>query len=261
MTNRYDILKTGKSYLPYLMLGYPSSETCLAAAKVLLENGAAGLELGLPFRDPVADGPVIEVAGNKVLDRGFTVDNALGLVQRIRALNAAAPLTVMCYYNMMLARGVDKFAADFAAAGADGILIPDLPLERTDEILPALRAHGLKLIFMASPLTTAARLAEISTVAEGFIYVVTRLGITGAQANYSTQLSELFARVHANCRLPAIAGFGISRPEDVVTMLKAGADGVIVGSRLVEILEDFDVGEVAYYTRAIRDVLQNAKAV
>jgi len=260
MTNRYDILKTGKSYLPYLMLGYPSSETCLAAAKVLLDTGAHGLELGLPFRDPVADGPVIEVAGNRVLDRGFTVDNALGLVQRIRALNDTAPLTIMSYYNMILARGVDKFAADFAAAGADGILIPDLPFERTDEVLPALGAQNLKLIFMASPLTTAERLQKIATVAEGFIYVVTRLGITGAQANYSAQLSELFARVHANCKLPAIAGFGISKPADVTTMLKAGADGAIIGSRLVEILEDFDVGELAYYTCAILTALQNPRA-
>jgi len=260
MTNRYDILKTGKSYLPYLMLGYPTSETCLAAAKILLDTGAHGLELGLPFRDPVADGPVIEFAGNKVLDRGFTVDNALGLVQRIRALNATAPLTIMSYYNMLLARGVDKFAADFAAAGAAGILIPDLPLERTDEILPALGKHGLKLIFMASPLTTATRLQKISAVAEGFIYVVTRLGITGAEANYSSQLMELFTRVKQNTALPAIAGFGISKPEDVTTMLNAGADGAIIGSRLVEILEDFDAGELAYYTRAILAALQNQKA-
>lgn len=259
MSNRYDILRAGKSYLPYLMLGHPNAETCVAAAKILLDNGAAGLELGLPFRDPVADGPIIESAGNAVLDSGFTVDDAIAIVKKIRAQNGAAPITLMAYYNMVMARGVQTFAADFAAAGVDGILIPDLPLERTDEVLPALREQNLKLIFMVSPLTTAERLQKIAAVAEGFLYVVTRLGITGTDSNYSAQLSELFARVHANTSLPAIAGFGISRPPDVSAMLAAGADGVIIGSRLVEILQDFDAGELAYHARVIMDALHHKK--
>ena len=259
MTDRYDILKSAKCYSPYLMLGYPTSEICLTAAKILLDNGALGLELGLPFRDPVADGPVIEMAGNAVLDAGFMVVNAIAIVQKIRAHNSAAPLTMMTYYNMIMARGVNKFAADFAAAGADGILIPDLPLERVGEVLPALHTHGLKLIFMASPLTTAERLKKIAAAADGFIYVVTRLGITGAEAHYSAQLFQLFMRVKANTMLPAIAGFGISAPADVTTMLAAGADGVIIGSHLVKMLENFSADALAMHTRAVIAALQNPK--
>ncbi|MDY0029132.1 MAG: tryptophan synthase subunit alpha [Pseudobdellovibrionaceae bacterium] len=242
------IKEGGHVYMPYVLLGYPDLETSFEVAKTLIENGAHGLELGFPFRDPVADGPVIEKAGNIALDNGFTVDAGFQLIARIRALSSDIPLTLMLYYNMVLARGVDKFFADCKNAGIDGVLIPDMPPERADTVSPAASTNGVELVFIAAPTSTPERLQKIAAVAGGFVYVVTRMGTTGAVENYSDKLSALFASIKSHIDLPAIAGFGISTPEQARKMIGFGADGVITGSKIVDMTAT-NMAEIAPHTK------------
>ena len=177
------------------------------------------------------------------------------LVREIRKVAGSRPITLMGYYNMVLARGTERFISDFARAGIDGLLVPDLPAEQAHEIADPARAHGVETVFIASPLTDARRLELLRGVAGGFLYVVTRLGITGVQSNYSHVLDELFARIHQHIDLPAFAGFGISEPAHAKRMVEAGADGVIVGSRLVQLIEESetrnDWTELATHTRSM----------
>ena len=254
------------AYLPYVLLGFPSAPKTLDVARVLVEGGADGLGLGLPFRDPVADGPVIQKAGNDALDRGFTVAQAVELVREIRALSADAPLTLMAYYNMLIARGLERFIADFAAAGIDGFLVPDLPVEQAMELAPLAARHGVDLIFIASPLSDERRLDMMQQAGGGFLYVVTRLGITGVESNYAEALDTLFARIHKAVTLPAFAGFGISEPEHAARMVAAGADGVIVGSKLVQLIrqaedDDWNLATLAAHTRDMTETLARLTTV
>ncbi len=254
------------AYLPYVMLGYPTGGKTLDVCRVLLEGGADGLELGLPFRDPVADGPVIQKAGNDALDRGFTVAQGVELVRGIRALSAAAPLTLMAYYNMVIARGAEAFIAPFAEAGMDGLLVPDLPVERAGELASVSAAHGVELVFIASPLSDERRLGLMQQAGGGFLYVVTRLGITGVESRYSESLDALFGRIHGAVTLPAFAGFGISEPEHAARMVAAGADGVIVGSKLVQLIRhaddhDWNLATLAAHTRDMTKTLRGLKTV
>ncbi len=254
------------AYLPYVLLGYPTAARSLDVARVLAECDVDGFELGLPFRDPVADGPVIQAAANETLDNGFAVADAVTLVAEIRALAPDAPLTLMAYYNMVIARTPERFIGDFAAAGIDGLLVPDLPVEAAHELVPIAARHGIELIFIASPLSDGRRLAMLGEAGGGFVYVVTRLGITGVDAQYSAGLSELFGRVHEHVRLPAFAGFGISEPEHAARMVAAGADGVIIGSRLVQLIQaaehdNWKLANLAAHTHSMMDTLRGLKVL
>lgn len=239
-------------YTPYAMLGYPTKEASLKAIEVLIDAGVDGLELGLPFRDPMADGPVIEKAGNVALDNGFSVEWALEAIREIRVKAPDLPITLMCYYNMLIARGSEKFMRDFSEAGIDGLLVPDLPVDFADEILPYAKKYGVQLVFIASPLTSPERLCMFKERSGGFVYLVTRLGITGVSGGYADNLSELFEDIHQYTGLPAIAGFGISEPNQAESMISKGAQGVITGSRLVQLIgEDFDRGDLQF--SSVRD--------
>lgn len=247
--NRYATLEHYKNikkpvYLPFVLLGYSSPAITEEACRVMIEEGVHGFELGLPFRDPVADGPTIQAAANEVLDQGFKINDAVALISKIRRLNGQIPLTLMSYYNMVFARGPDRFIGEFAEAGLDGLLVPDMPPERADELLPIAEKNGLKLIFIAAPNTLDHRLNLIRRYAGGFCYVVTRMGVTGTHEDYSEQLPDLFHRIKQNINLPALAGFGISEPEQALRMINAGADGVIVGSKLVELIRQGNQGDI-----------------
>lgn len=254
--SRYETFRK-PAYMPYVFLGFPTVEASVEVAKALIEEGVHGLELGFPFRDPAADGPVIQNAGYEALDAGFKTAQGMDAIRRIRKLNVDIPLTVMVYYNMVLARGIEKFCADISSCGADGILIPDLPPERAEDVAPHAQKHGLKLVLIAAPNTNDDRLAFIKRQAGGFIYVVTRLGVTGTDEQYSGELSSLFDRVHRITGLPAIAGFGISSAEQAAGMVAAGADGVIVGSRLISLIREgwkngrLDTSPLRIHTRDI----------
>jgi tryptophan synthase alpha chain len=254
--NRYDSLKKHPSYMPYVLLGYPDMDRTVEICAVLASAGAHGLELGFPFRDPVADGPVIQAAAKESLDGGFNVPDAVGLVRRIRAAVGDLPLTAMVYYNMVLARGAEKFLKEFAEAGLDGLLIPDLPPERAHEIAPLAKKYNVALVFIAAPNTGAERLNLIKPHAGGFVYVVTRLGVTGFDANYSGRLPQLFKNIHAHIPLPAIAGFGISDSGHAADMIAAGADGVITGSKIVDLVRAGDMEALRAHTKGMVGALR-----
>ncbi len=237
---RFEALKSQgkKAFIPYTLLGWPDKATSLDVIRTMIDSGVTALELGLPFSDPMSDGPVIQGAVFETLDTGFRVNDALKMLREIRQYNAEIPMTLMVYYNMVLARGIDPFFADLAAAGADGLLVVDLPPETAGEVTESAQKHGIQLIFIVSPLTSPERLNTIVQYAGGFLYAVSRLGITGTEERYDTELSSLIESVHTRTDLPVCVGFGISNPSQASRMFEYGADGVIVGSRIIQLLDE-----------------------
>jgi tryptophan synthase alpha chain len=244
--------------IPFTLLGWPNPKVCLKTIDAFVEGGATALELGLAFSDPMADGPVIQKAATEVLDSGFDVDNALALLATVRERHPDIPIGLLVYYNLVLARGIDAFFKDIAAAGADGVLIADLPVELVDEVLPAAQAHSVHIIGMVSPITDEARLSKILQSAGGFLYVVSRLGITGTEERYAQSLAGLLERIQTQSDLPACVGFGISQPKHVQQMLNLGAQGVIVGSSIIQ-----QVSTLApdYSTEPLRDYLKSLATI
>ncbi|MGQ9898439.1 MAG: tryptophan synthase subunit alpha [Acidobacteriota bacterium] len=240
--NRYDARFTAlrqagrKAFIPFTVLGFPDQTRCLASIKAMLAAGVSALELGIAFSDPIADGPVIQQATHEVLASGFSVHDALALVAQVRQQDAAIPIGLLVYHNIVAARGTERFFADVRAAGADGVLVADLPPEMAAEAAAAAKANDIALIFMVSPLTDAARLRRIALLATGFLYVVSRLGITGSQTHFDDELRETLTRTRAAVHLPLCVGFGVSTPEAAQHMVALGADGVITGSRMIEII-------------------------
>jgi tryptophan synthase alpha chain len=243
MSNRYekrfkDLKAKGeKAYIPFTILGYPNRELCLQTVKCMIDSGAAALELGIAFSDPVADGPVIQKAACETIASGFTVEDAWELVRDIRKIDNQIPIGLLVYYNMVLAPGIETFYANAAACGVDGVLIADLPPESADEIALACGKHNVAPIFIVSPLTNSERLDLILRYAKGFLYAVSRLGITGVEERYDTKLAELISEVGKRTDLPLCVGFGISTPEQAKAMLKLGAHGVITGSKIVDLVQ------------------------
>ena len=214
--------------MPYLMGGFPDIETSVAVAVAYAEAGADLVELGVPFSDPLADGPVIHAAGTKALAAGATVPAVLELA---RALSERLPVILMCYSNLMLARGVERFVDELEKAGVSGLIIPDLPLEEAPDALAACDAAGLALVPLVAPTTPEERLERIGAQARGFVYTVSVTGTTGERSELDA--GDLLARVKAHTEVPVALGFGISTPEHAAAAAAAGAEGVIVGSRLV----------------------------
>lgn len=227
-----------KAFIPFTVLGYPDRETSLAVLKTLVDSGVSALELGFAFSDPMADGPIIQHAAKQTLETGFNVNQALELIQEIRDYAPELPIGLLVYYNMVLARGIEKFFADVANAGVDGVLIADLPPESMDEVAPAAKENAVDLIHIVSPLTTDVRLKTIAKHASGFLYVVSRVGITGVEERFDVQLSSMMQRIQSQVNLPLCVGFGISKPEHAQQMIEAGADGVITGSRVIQLIQD-----------------------
>jgi len=216
--------------MPYLMGGFPDLPTSLAIGEAYADAGADLIELGVPFSDPLADGPVIQAAGAAALAAGATLD---GVLEVARALSARIPVVVMCYANIVLARGLEPFAEALVTAGACGVIVPDLPLEEAPALLAACDARGLALVPLVAPTTPADRLAEIGRRARGFLYTVALTGTTGERSAVDGDLAELIGRAAASSAVPVALGFGISTPEQAGAAADAGARGVIVGSRLV----------------------------
>ena len=259
VTSRYaclfDRLRAEKqpAFIPFTLLGYPTQEASFEVIQTLVDAGADALELGLAFSDPMADGPIIQQAATETLATGYTVDDAIALLRRIRAYAPEIPIGLLVYYNMVLARGVERFMRDMAAAGVDGVLIADLPPECMAEVAPF--AAGLDLIHIVSPLTDDARLQTVLNHAGGFLYIVSRLGITGVEERYDHRLAALLDRVKARTALPLCVGFGISQPEHAARMIRAGADGVITGSRVIRIIQQTSGSDrVTALTQFVREM-------
>jgi tryptophan synthase alpha chain len=219
--------------MPYLMGGFPDLEASRAVGEAYADGGADLVELGVPFSDPLADGPVIHAAGTRALAAGATVPAVIALA---RSLAERVPVVLMCYANLVLARGVERFADELAQAGVSGLIIPDLPLEEAPAALAACDAVGLALVPLVAPTTPEERLVRIGGQARGFLYTVSVTGTTGERA--AVDARELLARVRAHTQVPVALGFGIATPEQAAAAADAGADGVIVGSRLVRAAAD-----------------------
>jgi tryptophan synthase alpha chain len=227
--------------MPYLMGGFPDVERSVAIGLACADNGADLVELGVPFSDPLADGPVIQAAGARALAAGATVPAVLDAGARIAE---RLPVVVMCYANPMLARGVERFVRDLAERGISGLIVPDMPLEEAGGVRAVCDDAGVALVALAAPTTTEARFAAIGARARGFVYTVAVVGITGERSGLASGLGDVLARARAHTSVPVAAGFGISTPEDAAAAADAGADGVIVGSRLVRAaIEAVDAGD------------------
>jgi tryptophan synthase alpha chain len=223
---------TGKraALMPYLMGGFPTLEQSLRIGQACVQAGADLIELRMPYSDPLADGPVIHEAGTRALAAGATV---AGVLEVARALSASVPVALMCYANMVFAPGVEAFVARLSRTGACGMIVPDLPYGEAPEVLEACDAHGLALIPLVAPTTPPERLAAIGQRARGFLYTVSVVGTTGERRALGGELAQIIARAKACTQVPVAVGFGISTPEQAQAAAQAGADGVIVGTRLV----------------------------
>ena len=214
--------------MPYLMGGFPDLEASRAIGEAYADGGADLVEVGVPFSDPLADGPMIHAAGTRALASGATVPAVIGLAG---ALAERVPVVLMCYANLVLARGVERFVDELAGAGVSGLIIPDLPLEESPAALEACDAAAIALVPLVAPTTPEERLARIGAQARGFLYTVAVTGTTGERAELDP--GAMLARAHAHTTVPVALGFGIATPEQASAAAAAGADGVIVGSRLV----------------------------
>ncbi len=236
ISKRFEELRGREGALiAFVTAGDPRPDLTPKIVEVLSKH-ANIIELGIPFSDPIADGPTIQRAADRSLKAGTTPAIVLGIIEQIRR-ESEVPLVVLTYYNVVLKPGVENFIKKFAAAGLDGIIIPDLPLEEAEEVLKACRKYGVELILMVSPTTTRERLRRICALSSGFVYLVSLLGVTGAREELSDLVRPLIAGVKEISRTPVAVGFGISKPEHVSNVLKAGADGAIVGSAFVNIIE------------------------
>ena len=216
--------------MPYLMAGYPDLERSREIARAYVEGGADLIELGIPFSDPLADGPVIHAAGVTALRAGVRVDQALAVASEIAA---DLPVVVMCYANLIYARGLERFIDRLASLGVAGLIVPDLPFEEAPATLEACDERGIALVPLVAPTTPAERLAAIGQRARGFMYTVGVTGTTGERASLDQLLPDILARARASTAVPVAVGFGISTPTHAAEAAGAGADGVIVGTRLV----------------------------
>ena len=216
--------------MPYLMGGFPDLDTSREIGLEYARAGADLIELGVPFSDPLADGPVIHAADTAALRAGANLPRVLEVA---RAIAEHVPVVVMCYVNPILARGLERFADELIEAGASGLIVPDLPLEEATDVLRACDERGLALVPLVAPTTPEERLAQIGAKARGFVYAVALTGTTGERAGLQDGLGAVVARAGARTTVPVAVGFGISTPEQAAAAAAAGADGVIVGTRLV----------------------------
>jgi tryptophan synthase alpha chain len=216
--------------MPYMMGGFPDMETSRRIAEAYADGGADLVELGVPFSDPLADGPVIHAAGTAALRAGATTHEVLAVGQ---ALAERVPVVVMVYANLVLARGLERFADDLVAHGLSGLIVPDLPLEESDAVRAACDACGLALVPLVAPTTPQERMARIGASARGFVYAVSVAGTTGERIAPADAYEDIVTRAKASTEVPVALGFGIGTPEQAREAADAGADGVIVGSRLV----------------------------
>lgn len=223
--------QNGKAFIPFITCGDPDLETTGKIVREAAANGADLIELGIPFSDPTAEGPVIQSANIRALSGGVTTDKIFEFVRTLRQ-DVTVPLVFMTYANVVFSYGIERFAQKCAEVGADGIILPDVPYEEKDEFAPVCRQYGVDFISLIAP-TSEARIAMIAKEAEGFLYVVSSLGVTGERAEFRTDLASVIQKIRENTQIPCAIGFGISNPEQAQDMAQL-ADGVIVGSAIVK---------------------------
>jgi tryptophan synthase alpha chain len=236
MSNIRSAFDHGKAFIAFITCGDPDLATTAAAVKAAVENGADLIELGIPFSDPTAEGPVIQAANVRALKGGVTTDKIFDFVRTLRR-EVSVPMVFMTYANVVFSYGAEKFISTCRDIGMDGIILPDLPFEEREEFLPICHEYGIDLISLIAP-TSENRIAMIAKEAEGFLYLVSSLGVTGTRSEIKTDLKSIVDVVRQNTDIPCAIGFGISTPEQAQKM--AGfSDGAIVGSAIVKLLEKY----------------------
>ena len=231
MSNICNAFKNGKAFIPFVTCGDPDLETTGRIVRAMADAGADLIELGIPFSDPTAEGPVIQGANIRALAGGVTTDQIFDFVRELRK-DVTVPLVFMTYANVVFSYGIERFAAKCEENGIDGIILPDVPFEEKEEFAPVCRAHGVDFISLIAP-TSENRIAMIAKETEGFIYLVSSLGVTGMRSEIQTDLGGIVAKIRKNSAIPCAVGFGISNPEQAAKAA-AAADGVIVGSAIVK---------------------------
>ena len=255
MSNISRAFAGGKAFIPFITCGDPDMATTAAVVRAAAENGADLIELGIPFSDPTAEGPVIQGANIRALKGGATTDRVFDLVRELRR-DVTVPMVFMTYANVVFSYGAETFISTCGEIGIDGLLLPDLPFEEKEEFLPLCRQYGVDLISLIAP-TSENRIAMIAREAEGFIYLVSSLGVTGMRSEIKTDLSSIVNVIRANTNIPCAIGFGISTPEQARKMASI-ADGAIVGSAIIRLLEQHGKDAPRYvgeYVRRMKDAV------
>jgi tryptophan synthase alpha chain len=245
--------RQGKAFIPYIMAGDPNVARTKELVRILEECGADIIELGVPFSDPLADGPTIQKAARRSLFEGMTLGGALELVRELRT-HTQIPIVFMTYYNPIFKYGEERFAREAAAAGVDGIIIPDLPPDEAGNLMRFSRKAGLDLIFLLAPTSTEERIKKVSKASGGFIYYVSITGITGAKLSMDSSIESHIARIRTETGKPVAVGFGISTPEEAAAVSRF-ADAVIVGSAIVKRAGEPDA-ELKRYLLSLRNAIR-----
>lgn len=256
MSNIKKAFENGKAFIPFITCGDPDLSTTKKVVIAAAENGADLIELGIPFSDPTAEGPVIQDANLRALSNGVTTDKIFSFVKELRE-DVKIPLVFMTYSNVVFSYGAERFISTCADISIDGLILPDLPFEEKDEFLPLCRKYGVDLISLIAP-TSENRISMIAKEAEGFIYVVSSLGVTGVRSEIKTDLNSIVKVIRENTSLPCAIGFGISTPEQARKMADI-SDGAIVGSAIIKLLKEYGVDAPKYvgeYVRSMKDALR-----
>lgn len=252
--------KNGAVLIPFFVLGDPDERRSLEIIRTAIDAGADILELGIPFSDPIADGPTIQKADIRALDAGMTCGRALEMIKKIRSYSDI-PIGLLMYYNLIWQYGREEFYRDAAAAGVNSVLVADLCVDDADEVQELVQQNGLDSVYMVTPNTSAERRAKIAQLCSGFIYTVSVLGVTGARTELGAMVKPLVKTLKSETPAPICVGFGVSRPDHARELAAAGADGVIVGSAVVNIVEknldapDTGKAELADYIRHMKEAL------
>lgn len=251
MSNIKKAFENGKAFIPFITCGDPDLETTGEIVRAAAENGADLIELGIPFSDPTAEGPVIQVANIRALSGGVTTDKIFDFVRELRK-DVTIPMVFMTYANVVFSYGAEKFISTCKDIGIDGLILPDLPFEEKEEFLPICRKYEVDLISLIAP-TSAQRIAMIAKEAEGFLYIVSSLGVTGTRSEITTDIASIVKMVKENTDTPCAIGFGISTPEQARKM--AGySDGAIVGSAIIKIIEKYGKEAPKYVGEYIKEM-------
>ncbi len=245
----------GKAFIPFITCGDPDAATTVAAVLEMVKAGADLIEIGIPFSDPTAEGPVIQGANLRALSNGMTTDGVFAVVEKIRR-ETDIPLVFMTYANVVFSYGTERFLSRCRETGVDGLILPDVPFEEKEDFAPACREAGVALISLIAP-TSAQRIEMIAKEAEGFIYLVSSLGVTGTRSEITTDLGAIVSAVRNVTDVPCAVGFGISTPAQAAAMA-AVSDGAIVGSAIIRLLEEYGTAapeKIGAFVRTMKDAL------
>ena len=259
MSRIKDAFSKGKAFIPFMSCGDPDTETTARAVREAVKAGADLIELGIPFSDPTAEGPVIQEANIRALSGGITTDKVFSLVEDLRR-DVTVPLVFMTYANVVYSYGAEKFFTRCEETGMDGIILPDLPYEEKEEFAEVSQRHGIDLISMIAP-TSEDRIAKIAKDAKGFLYIVSSLGVTGTRSEIRTDIASIVKVVRSHTEIPCAVGFGISTPEQAAKMA-ALSDGAIVGSAIVKLFARYGKEAPTYvgdYIRTMKDAIMKGE--